>query len=206
MVRASRAARSPCAPLARCAREGSRSSRITMTVPDALAVMHEITSRMGSDVLVGAGTVLTADAARGCIEAGAQFIVSPGLDLEVIRAARRARGRRSSRGAHPDRGDRRVERRRRRGEGVPVLRDGRREVPARAARAAPAREAAADRRGSTSPPRASSSRPAPSRSASAVSSSTPPRSRPAATRSSRSAHGSSCPWSGPRGPGSEERA
>ncbi|WP_437682369.1 bifunctional 4-hydroxy-2-oxoglutarate aldolase/2-dehydro-3-deoxy-phosphogluconate aldolase [Sorangium sp. So ce131] len=59
---------------------------ITMTVPDALAVVHEIASRMGSHVLVGAGTVLSADAARGCIEAGAQFIVSPGLDLEVIRA------------------------------------------------------------------------------------------------------------------------
>ncbi|AUX42671.1 ketohydroxyglutarate aldolase [Sorangium cellulosum] len=61
---------------------------ITMTVPDALGVMHEIASRMGSQVLVGAGTVLSADAARGCIEAGAQFIVSPGLDLEVIRVAR----------------------------------------------------------------------------------------------------------------------
>ncbi|WP_437759932.1 bifunctional 4-hydroxy-2-oxoglutarate aldolase/2-dehydro-3-deoxy-phosphogluconate aldolase [Sorangium sp. So ce1389] len=60
---------------------------ITMTVPDALGVMHEIASKMGSQVLVGAGTVLTADAARGCIEAGAQFIVSPGLNLEVIRVA-----------------------------------------------------------------------------------------------------------------------
>lgn len=60
---------------------------ITMTVPDALSVMHEIASRMGDHVLVGAGTVLTADAARRCIEAGAEFIVSPGLNLEVIRAA-----------------------------------------------------------------------------------------------------------------------
>ncbi|XXT24911.1 bifunctional 4-hydroxy-2-oxoglutarate aldolase/2-dehydro-3-deoxy-phosphogluconate aldolase [Sorangium sp. So ce429] len=60
---------------------------ITMTVPDALGVMHEIASKMGSHVLVGAGTVLTADAARGCIEAGAQFIVSPGLNLDVIRVA-----------------------------------------------------------------------------------------------------------------------
>ncbi|MGK3982914.1 bifunctional 4-hydroxy-2-oxoglutarate aldolase/2-dehydro-3-deoxy-phosphogluconate aldolase [Sorangium sp. So ce136] len=60
---------------------------ITMTVPDALGVMHELASKMGSHVLVGAGTVLTADAARGCIEAGAQFIVSPGLNLEVIRVA-----------------------------------------------------------------------------------------------------------------------
>ncbi|XXV09942.1 bifunctional 4-hydroxy-2-oxoglutarate aldolase/2-dehydro-3-deoxy-phosphogluconate aldolase [Sorangium sp. So ce1335] len=73
---------------ARALREGGIDViEITMTVPDALAVMHEIASRMGSHVLVGAGTVLSADAARGCIEAGAQFIVSPGLDLEVIRAA-----------------------------------------------------------------------------------------------------------------------
>ncbi|AUX44559.1 2-dehydro-3-deoxyphosphogluconate aldolase [Sorangium cellulosum] len=75
-----RAARALCAG-------GIEVIEITMTVPDALSVMHEIASRMGDHVLVGAGTVLTADAARGCIEAGAEFIVSPGLDLEVIRAA-----------------------------------------------------------------------------------------------------------------------
>lgn len=75
-----RAARALCAG-------GIEVIEITMTVPDALSVMREIASRMGDRVLVGAGTVLTADAARRCIEAGAEFIVSPGLDLEVIRAA-----------------------------------------------------------------------------------------------------------------------
>ncbi|WP_437986841.1 bifunctional 4-hydroxy-2-oxoglutarate aldolase/2-dehydro-3-deoxy-phosphogluconate aldolase [Sorangium sp. So ce117] len=87
VVRASSGALAVRAGRALCA-GGIDVLEITMTVPDALAVMHEITSRMGSNVLVGAGTVLTADAARGCIEAGAQFIVSPGLNLEVIRAAR----------------------------------------------------------------------------------------------------------------------
>ncbi|WP_437298306.1 bifunctional 4-hydroxy-2-oxoglutarate aldolase/2-dehydro-3-deoxy-phosphogluconate aldolase [Sorangium sp. So ce426] len=77
---AARAARALCAG-------GIEVVEITMTVPDALSVMREIASRMGDRVLVGAGTVLTADAARRCIEAGAEFIVSPGLDLEVIRAA-----------------------------------------------------------------------------------------------------------------------
>ncbi|CAN91396.1 MULTISPECIES: bifunctional 4-hydroxy-2-oxoglutarate aldolase/2-dehydro-3-deoxy-phosphogluconate aldolase [Sorangium] len=75
-----RAARALCAG-------GIEVVEITMTVPDALSVMREIASRMRDHVLVGAGTVLTADAARRCIEAGAEFIVSPGLDLEVIRAA-----------------------------------------------------------------------------------------------------------------------
>ncbi|WP_437744709.1 bifunctional 4-hydroxy-2-oxoglutarate aldolase/2-dehydro-3-deoxy-phosphogluconate aldolase [Sorangium sp. So ce302] len=75
-----RAARALCAG-------GIEVIEITMTVPDALSVMREIASRMGDHVLVGAGTVLTADAARRCIEAGAEFIVSPGLNLEVIRAA-----------------------------------------------------------------------------------------------------------------------
>ncbi|WP_437907678.1 bifunctional 4-hydroxy-2-oxoglutarate aldolase/2-dehydro-3-deoxy-phosphogluconate aldolase [Sorangium sp. So ce327] len=75
-----RAARALCAG-------GIEVVEITMTVPGALSVMREIASRMGDHVLVGAGTVLTADAARACIEAGAEFIVSPGLDLEVIRAA-----------------------------------------------------------------------------------------------------------------------
>ncbi|WP_437280301.1 bifunctional 4-hydroxy-2-oxoglutarate aldolase/2-dehydro-3-deoxy-phosphogluconate aldolase [Sorangium sp. So ce375] len=75
-----RAARALCAG-------GIEVVEITMTVPDALSVMREIASRMGDRVVVGAGTVLTADAARRCIDAGAEFIVSPGLDLEVIRAA-----------------------------------------------------------------------------------------------------------------------
>ncbi|WP_441288498.1 bifunctional 4-hydroxy-2-oxoglutarate aldolase/2-dehydro-3-deoxy-phosphogluconate aldolase [Sorangium sp. KYC3313] len=75
-----RAARALCAG-------GIEVIEITMTVPDALSVMREIASRMRDHVLVGAGTVLTADAARRCIEAGAEFIVSPGLNLEVIRVA-----------------------------------------------------------------------------------------------------------------------
>lgn len=60
---------------------------ITMTVPDAFSVMRELVARTGGDVLVGAGTVLDAETARKCIEAGAQFIVSPGLDRDTILAA-----------------------------------------------------------------------------------------------------------------------
>ena len=60
---------------------------ITMTVPNALSLMRLLSSELGEDVLLGAGTVLDAETARACIDAGAQFIVSPGLDIETIEAA-----------------------------------------------------------------------------------------------------------------------
>src|SRR5579859_8067277 len=59
---------------------------ITMTVPGAVDVIRELT-KGSSDVLVGAGTVLSVDAARRCLDAGAQFLVSPGLNLEVVKLA-----------------------------------------------------------------------------------------------------------------------
>src|SRR5437016_7041590 len=60
---------------------------ITMTVPGAVDVIRELTKSGSSDVLVGAGTVLNAEAARRCLDAGAQFLVSPGLNLEVVKLA-----------------------------------------------------------------------------------------------------------------------
>lgn len=62
---------------------------ITMTVPGALNVIEQVSARYGSEALVGAGTVLDAETARDCILAGAQFIVSPSLDLETIACCRR---------------------------------------------------------------------------------------------------------------------
>jgi 2-dehydro-3-deoxyphosphogluconate aldolase / (4S)-4-hydroxy-2-oxoglutarate aldolase len=60
---------------------------ITMTVPGAVEVIRELTKSRPADVLVGAGTVLNAEAARRCLDAGAQFLVSPGLILQVIQLA-----------------------------------------------------------------------------------------------------------------------
>jgi len=57
---------------------------ITMTVPGAVAVIDELSKRYGDEVLVGAGTVLDQEAAHACIEAGAQFVVSPSLNLQTI--------------------------------------------------------------------------------------------------------------------------
>ena len=66
-------------------REGGISVlEITMTVPNAFSVIEQVTTRFGSDALVGAGTVLDAEDAKSCIASGAQFIVSPALNLETI--------------------------------------------------------------------------------------------------------------------------
>ncbi len=51
---------------------------IMMTVPNAPAVIRALAEKLGDRAVVGAGTVLDADAANECIEAGAAFIVSPG--------------------------------------------------------------------------------------------------------------------------------
>lgn len=60
---------------------------ITMTVPGAVEVIRELRKGGSSDVLVGAGTVLNVEAAKKCLDAGAQFLVSPGLNLEVVKLA-----------------------------------------------------------------------------------------------------------------------
>jgi 2-dehydro-3-deoxyphosphogluconate aldolase/(4S)-4-hydroxy-2-oxoglutarate aldolase len=60
---------------------------ITMTVPEAPRVIRELVAQFSGEVLVGAGTVLDAETARACIKAGAEFIVSPGFDADIVRAA-----------------------------------------------------------------------------------------------------------------------
>jgi len=71
-------------------REGGVSVlEITMTVPGAISVIEQLAKNYGSDVLVGAGTVLDAETARACILSGAKFIVSPALNVETIECCRR---------------------------------------------------------------------------------------------------------------------
>jgi 2-dehydro-3-deoxyphosphogluconate aldolase/(4S)-4-hydroxy-2-oxoglutarate aldolase len=62
-------------------------AEITMTVPGAIEIIREVSKTRGNEVLVGAGTVLDADTARRCVDAGAQFLVSPGLDLKTVEYA-----------------------------------------------------------------------------------------------------------------------
>ena len=60
---------------------------ITMTVPDAANIIKQVVRQYGSSVLTGAGTVVTADQAKMCLDSGAEFLVSPGLSLAVLQAA-----------------------------------------------------------------------------------------------------------------------
>jgi 2-dehydro-3-deoxyphosphogluconate aldolase / (4S)-4-hydroxy-2-oxoglutarate aldolase len=59
---------------------------ITMTVPGALNVIADLARAM-PDLVVGAGTVLDVGVAQQCIDAGARFVTSPGLDLRVVKFA-----------------------------------------------------------------------------------------------------------------------
>jgi 2-dehydro-3-deoxyphosphogluconate aldolase/(4S)-4-hydroxy-2-oxoglutarate aldolase len=59
---------------------------ITMTVPGALNLIADLVRAM-PDLVVGAGTVLDIEVARQCIDAGAGFVTSPGLDLRVVEFA-----------------------------------------------------------------------------------------------------------------------
>jgi 2-dehydro-3-deoxyphosphogluconate aldolase / (4S)-4-hydroxy-2-oxoglutarate aldolase len=66
-------------------REGGISVlEITMTVPGAVALIEQVAGRYGKEALVGAGTVLDAETARACISSGAQFVVSPSLNTDMI--------------------------------------------------------------------------------------------------------------------------
>jgi 2-dehydro-3-deoxyphosphogluconate aldolase / (4S)-4-hydroxy-2-oxoglutarate aldolase len=61
---------------------------LTMTVPGAVDVISQLAKSLGNDVLIGAGTVLDAETAQRCLDAGAQFLVSPGTDLPTIGLAK----------------------------------------------------------------------------------------------------------------------
>ena len=71
------------------ARGGVTPIEVTMTVPGAIDAIREFKSAVKEEVLIGAGTVLDPETARACILAGADFIVSPTLNLEVIKVCRR---------------------------------------------------------------------------------------------------------------------
>ncbi len=57
---------------------------VTMTVPGAVDLLKELKKEYGSKLLLGSGTVTTADQCQATIDAGAEFVVSPSLHPEVI--------------------------------------------------------------------------------------------------------------------------
>jgi 2-dehydro-3-deoxyphosphogluconate aldolase/(4S)-4-hydroxy-2-oxoglutarate aldolase len=61
---------------------------VTFTVPNALRIIEKLAGQLSSDVVLGAGTVLSPEKAASAIDAGAQFIVSPNTDVSVIETAK----------------------------------------------------------------------------------------------------------------------
>jgi len=62
---------------------------VTFTVPRATRVLEKVADRIGSRILLGAGTVLDTETCRAAILAGAEFIVSPAVNVEVIELCKR---------------------------------------------------------------------------------------------------------------------
>ena len=62
---------------------------VTFTVPRATHVLEKVASKLGNRILLGAGTVLDAETARAAILSGAEFIVSPAVNVGVIELCRR---------------------------------------------------------------------------------------------------------------------
>lgn len=61
----------------------------TVTTPNALDSLRQAAAELGEDVLMGVGTVLDPETARAAIMAGAEFVVSPTLNLDVIELCHR---------------------------------------------------------------------------------------------------------------------
>src|SRR5260370_42272298 len=68
---------------------GVRVVEITMTVPGALDVIAPL-ARKWPEAVVGAGTLLDVRMARQCLDAGARFLTSPSVDLDIVRVANEA--------------------------------------------------------------------------------------------------------------------
>ena len=68
---------------------GVTTIEITMTVPNALDVLRRVRQVLGDQILLGAGTVLDTETARAVFLAGAEYIVAPTLNIDVIRLCQR---------------------------------------------------------------------------------------------------------------------
>ena len=87
VVRASSSAEARTAAEAVC-KGGIPIVEITMTVPGAVEVIRELAKHSSPDeLLVGAGTVLNPEQAQRCLDAGAQFLVSPGFNAKTVALA-----------------------------------------------------------------------------------------------------------------------
>ena len=72
-----------------CIAGGITALEVAFTTPDTLDVIKTLRQRHGADVMLGAGTVLDPETARQAILAGAQFIISPSVNVDTIRLCQR---------------------------------------------------------------------------------------------------------------------
>lgn len=72
-----------------CIAGGVTALEVAFTTPDTLGVLRSLRERHGDGVLLGAGTVLDGETARAAILAGAQFIISPGVNVDTITLCQR---------------------------------------------------------------------------------------------------------------------
>jgi len=63
---------------------GVSALEITMTTPNALAVIENLSKSMGNEIIIGVGSVLTPQTAISAINAGAQFVVCPVFKLDIV--------------------------------------------------------------------------------------------------------------------------
>jgi 2-dehydro-3-deoxyphosphogluconate aldolase/(4S)-4-hydroxy-2-oxoglutarate aldolase len=70
-------------------RGGIRAAEVTMTVPGAIHALEKLADEFGDKIVLGAGTVLDPETARVCMLAGAEFFVTPALNVRTIEMARR---------------------------------------------------------------------------------------------------------------------
>lgn len=68
---------------------GIRAAEVTMTVPGAVKVLEQLADKFGGKMVLGAGTVLDPETCRICMLAGAEFFVTPALNLKTIEMAQR---------------------------------------------------------------------------------------------------------------------
>jgi 2-dehydro-3-deoxyphosphogluconate aldolase/(4S)-4-hydroxy-2-oxoglutarate aldolase len=71
--------------------EGILSLELTLTTPGLLDALEELVDRYGNSADVGVGTVVTESEARRAMDCGAQYLVTPTMNLPVVDLAVRRR-------------------------------------------------------------------------------------------------------------------
>lgn len=74
-----------------CIKGGVSAIELTFTVPHADEIIRDLADNYGKDILIGAGTVLDSETARIAILSGAQFVVSPCLNIDMVKLCNRYR-------------------------------------------------------------------------------------------------------------------